>query len=144
MAIANVAFITFLALKNTPLAFLTAYSYERLNPLHQAAGYITITYAFLHATMECVQWAVRMHRKKMLLQVEQIHGITAGSALLVMLIFAILIRRMRYEVFYLSHIFMYIVFVINIGFHQPKVADGVVIITIVAGSMWSLDRLLRA
>jgi predicted ferric reductase len=85
-----------------------------------------------------------MHRKKMLLAVEQIHGITAAAALLVMLVFAILIRRMRYEVFYLSHIVMYIVFIINIAFHQPIVANKVVIVTIVAGSMWSADRLLRA
>jgi predicted ferric reductase len=144
MAIANVAFITFLALKNTPLAFLTAYSYERLNPLHQAAGYITITHAFLHATMQCVLLVDRLHLNKFLLEIEQIHGITAGSALLVMLVFAVLIKRMRYEVFYLSHIFTYIVFIINIAFHQPQVANKVVIITVVAGSMWSLDRLLRA
>jgi hypothetical protein len=135
MAIANIAFITFLALKNTPLATLTAYSYERLNPLHQVGGYTTIIYAFLHVTMQCVQWAARMHRKKQLLVVEQIHGITAALALLVMLVFALLIKRMRYEVFYLSHIFMYIVFIINIAFHQPKIADHVVIITIVAGAM---------
>jgi hypothetical protein len=51
MAISNVAFITFLALKNTPLAYLTAYSYERLNPLHQVAGYTTVTYALLHGIL---------------------------------------------------------------------------------------------
>ena len=52
MAIVNVAFVTFLALKNTPLAFLTAYSYEKLNPLHQVGGYTTIIYVFLHAAMQ--------------------------------------------------------------------------------------------
>jgi predicted ferric reductase len=144
MAIANVAFITFLALKNTPLAFLTAYSYERLNPLHQVGGYTTITYSFLHAIMQCVQWGARMHRKKQLLVVPQIHGITAAASLFVMLVFALLIKRMRYEVFYLSHIFMYIVFIVNIAYHQPKIADKVVIITIVAGAMWGLDRIFRA
>jgi predicted ferric reductase len=144
MAIANVALITFLALKNTPLAILTAYSYEQLNPLHQVGGYTTMIYSFLHALMQCVQWATKMHRSKQLLMVEQIHGITAASALLVMLIFAILIRGMRYEVFYLSHIFMYIVFIVNIAYHQPNIADKVVIITIASGAMWSVDRLLRA
>jgi predicted ferric reductase len=143
MAIANVAFITFLALKNTPLAFLTAYSYERLNPLHQAAGYITIIYVFLHAPMQCVQFT-RLHLNEFLLEMEQIHAITATSALLVMLVFAVLVKRMRYEVFYLSHISMYIIFIINMAFHQPIVANKVIIITVVAGSMRSLDRLLRA
>jgi predicted ferric reductase len=123
---------------------LTAYSYERLNPLHQVGGYTTIIYSFLHATMQCVQWAAKMHRREQLLMVQQIHGITAASAMLVMLIFAILIKRMRYEVFYLSHIFMYIVFIVNIAYHQPNIAEKVVIITIVAGAMWSADRLLKA
>jgi hypothetical protein len=39
MAVCNIALITFLALKNTPLACLTAFSYVRLNCLHHAAGY---------------------------------------------------------------------------------------------------------
>ena len=37
----------FLALKNTPLAILTAYSYERLNSLHRIAGYTTLVYTIL-------------------------------------------------------------------------------------------------
>jgi membrane-bound acyltransferase YfiQ involved in biofilm formation len=49
MAILNMAFLFFLALKNTPLAFLTAYSYERLNGLHQIVGYTTILYTVIHA-----------------------------------------------------------------------------------------------
>lgn len=40
-------FAVFLALKNTPLAILTAYSYERLNSLHQIAGYTTLLYTIL-------------------------------------------------------------------------------------------------
>jgi predicted ferric reductase len=67
-----------------------------------------------------------MHRSKQLLIVEQIHGITAASALLVMLIF------------------IFIVFIINIAYHQPNIANKVVIITIASGAMWSVERLLRA
>ncbi len=48
MAVSNVAFLFFLALKNMPLAFLTAYSYERLNVLHQIAGYTTVLLSILH------------------------------------------------------------------------------------------------
>jgi predicted ferric reductase len=84
-----------------------------------------------------------MHRSKQLLMVEQIQGITAALALLVMLVFAILVRGMRYEVFYLSHIFMYIVLIVNVAYHQPNIADKVAIITIALGAMWSADRLLR-
>lgn len=94
--------------------------------------------------MQCVQGATKRHRSKQLLILEQIHGIAAVSALLFMLIFAILIRGMRYEVFYLNHVFMYIVFIVNIAYHQPNIADKVVIITIASGAMWSADRLFRA
>ena len=49
LATANIAFIFFLALKNTPLGFLTSYSYERLNVLHQIAGYTTVLLSVLHS-----------------------------------------------------------------------------------------------
>ncbi|MBH1945604.1 ferric reductase-like transmembrane domain-containing protein, partial [Erythrobacter sp. YJ-T3-07] len=48
MAGANFALVVFLALKNTPLAILTSYSYERLNPLHQVSGYATIIFMVIH------------------------------------------------------------------------------------------------
>lgn len=54
MAVANLAFVIFLSLRNTPLTFLTAYSYERLNVLHQVAGYSTIAYAMAHAVVYIV------------------------------------------------------------------------------------------
>jgi hypothetical protein len=36
---------------------------------------------------------------------------------------------------------MYVVFLVKIGYHQPKMADKVVIMTIVAGAIWGSDRL---
>lgn len=49
--IANLALVIFLSLKNTPLGFLTSYSYERLQPLHQVAGYTTIACWFMHTVV---------------------------------------------------------------------------------------------
>ncbi len=144
LALANIALITFVALKIPPLPFLTTYSYERLNLLHQVAGYTTIKYSFLHKIMMCVNFANKMHRKKRLLEMPQIHGITVGAALLGLLVFSVLIRKLRHEVFYTSYIFMYIVFIINVGLHQPEIASKDVIVTIFAGAMWGADRLLRA
>jgi predicted ferric reductase len=143
MAISNVAFITFLALKNTPLAYLTAYSYERLNPLHQVAGYTTVTLALLHSITVSVSF-IRLHNKSYLLEAPQLHAMAAVSAFFVLLVFAILVKRIRYEVFYISHILMYMVIIINIGFHRPLLSTRSVIITGFAGGLWGLDRLLRA
>ncbi|KAE8443730.1 hypothetical protein EG329_001410 [Mollisiaceae sp. DMI_Dod_QoI] len=143
MTLINVAFIVFLALKNTPLAFLTSYSYERLNLLHQVGGYTTITFALLHTITICTAFKDKMHRPGILLKTPQINGMTAVVALFVMLVFALLIRRVRYEVFYISHILMFMLFIINAALHQPEVKAKVVIITILSGAMWSSDRVLR-
>jgi predicted ferric reductase len=143
MAISNVAFITFLALKNTPLAYLTAYSYERLNPLHQVAGYTTVTFALLHSITVSVSF-IQLHSKSYLLEAPQLHAMAAVSAFFVLLVFALLVKRIRYEVFYISHILMYMVIIINVGFHRPLLSTRSVIITGFAGGLWGLDRLLRA
>jgi predicted ferric reductase len=142
MAITNIAFITFLALKNTPLAYLTSYSYERLNQLHQIGGYITVTYVFLHITLMCEAFT-KLRRTGILIELSQIHGMIAASAIFVILATAILLRKMRYELFYVTHIMIYILILINAGFHRPDFALKTVIITIFTASMWSSDRILR-
>jgi predicted ferric reductase len=68
----------------------------------------------------------------------------AASAFFALLVFALLVKRIRYEVFYISHILMYMVIIINAGFHCPLLSTRSVIITGVAGGLWGLDRLLRA
>jgi hypothetical protein len=97
MAICNAAFITFLALKNTPLAFLTSYSYERLYPLHQVGEYATITYAFLHATLMCTEFYPKQ-AIGIVLEHNQIDGMIVASALLVNSA-TIFIRKVQYEGF---------------------------------------------
>jgi hypothetical protein len=129
MAIINVTFITFLALKNTPLGFLTSYSYERLNQLHQIAGYMTVTYVFLHLTLMVKEYT-STKKGSVLLSSNQIHGIIAASAMFVTLIAATVIRRLRYELFNIIHILMYILMVINIGLHRADFADKTVIVSV--------------
>ncbi|TVY92228.1 Ferric/cupric reductase transmembrane component, partial [Lachnellula willkommii] len=142
MAILNVCFITFLALKNTPLAFLTAYSYESLNPLHQIGGYTTITCALLHATLQCVYFQ-QVNKLSELREEAQYYGMTAVAAFFVILVTAIAVRKLRYELFYVIHITMYMLIIIMVALHRPEFATKTVIIIIVAGSMWGLDRILR-
>lgn len=48
MAVMNLALAFFLALKNTPLAFLMGLSYEKLNVLHRWTGRTTFVFACLH------------------------------------------------------------------------------------------------
>ncbi|KAK0111505.1 hypothetical protein ONS95_001860 [Cadophora gregata] len=142
MAIGNIAFVTCLALKNTPLAFLTAYSYERLNILHQVAGYTTVIFSLLHGIFISIGF-IKINMRKMLQEHEQTFGITAGVAMFVMMTFALLVRRIRYEVFYVSHIAMFIILIVMVGFHQPHIAEKGAIAVIFAGTIWTCDRILR-
>jgi predicted ferric reductase len=144
MAIINACFITFLSLKNTPLAYLTAYSHERLNILHQVGGYTTVIYALLHGTMQSYTWVHQMKRPAMLLELANVCGILAASAMFVTAVSAIIIRHIRYEVFYVIHIAMYIVILVALGLHQPNFAGKAIIVTILMACMWGSDRLLRS
>jgi hypothetical protein len=51
---ALLVFVIFLSLKNTPLAILTTYSYEKLNFFHQVAGYSLIAFTFAHTVVMLV------------------------------------------------------------------------------------------
>ena len=142
VAVSNLAFITFLALKNTPLGFLTGYSYESLNVLHQLAGYCTIIWSLLHAVVYIVAWS-QTNSLAELLEMNQVMGIIAGFAMLTILATALLLRRLRYEVFYIVHIVMFMLILIVVGMHRPELSTKTLVIVIFAASIWILDRLVR-
>lgn len=139
---ANFAIVVFLALKNTPLALLSAYSYERLNGLHQVAGYTSFVYLVLHAAMYSHYFLIN-DRAEMLQTPSSIAGIVAGFAFLGLLVSAVVIRRIWYEAFYVSHILFFIVALICSAYHQPALEDGLIIIFAVIAAMWGADRILR-
>ena len=136
------AFVVFLALKNTPLAFLTAYSYERLSNLHQIAGCTTFLLTILHAVVYTVFfWKRDMLR--ILREQEQIAGIVAGFAFLGVFASAMCLRRFAYETFYAMHILCFIISVVAIGLHRPEFHERTPIIICLTAGMFIADRLLR-
>lgn len=140
---ANFAVVVFLALKNTPLAFLSAYSYERLNGLHQIAGYTSFVYLVLHAAMYTHYFLIN-DRAEMLETQSSVAGIVAGFAFLGVVASAVIIRRIWYEAFYVSHILFFIVALICSAIHQPALEDGLIIIFALIAAMWGADRIIRA
>lgn len=64
--------------------------------------------------------------------------------MLVTLFAALIMKRLRYEVFYVTHVTMYMLIIINVALHRPDFAKKTVIIPIVAAAMWGSDRILRA
>ncbi|CAJ2503027.1 Uu.00g104210.m01.CDS01 [Anthostomella pinea] len=143
MAAGNMALVVFLALKNTPLAFLTAYSYERLNGLHQIAGYTTLLYAILHGTIypayfiKAEQWEV--------LHLEIVNaGIVLGFATLSTVLAGTILRRLNYELFYIVHLVLFVVIVVALGLHRPSFEKfKILIVTVLIAAMWFADRLIR-
>lgn len=142
VAASNIAFITFLSLKNTPLGFLTGYSYERLN-VHQVAGYCTITWSMLHAVVYVAAWS-KTNSLPNLLEKSQVMGIISGFAMLAILGTALLLRKLRYEVFYIVHIIMFmLILIIVVGMHRPDLSRKTLVIILFAASIWVFDRVLR-
>ena len=150
-------------MRNTPLAFLTAYSYERLNVLHQVAGYSTIAFAIAHAVVYTVsvscklpltnqasfetlltpsQWS-KLDNLHELLYTVQIFGMTAGFAMLAMLGSSLLLRKLQYETFLIIHILMSILILITVGMHRPDMTKKTLVIITFAASIWVVDRILR-
>lgn len=142
VAVSNLVFITFLSLKNTPLGFLTGYTHERLNALHQVAGYCTVFWSMLHAVVYITAWS-QTNNLPELLEKTQIMGIIGGFAMLTILATTLLLRKLRYEVFYIVHIVMFMLILIVIGMHRPNISTHTLIIIIFAASIWVLDRLIR-
>ncbi|KAA6408914.1 MAG: FAD-binding 8 [Lasallia pustulata] len=144
IAVVNMALVFFLALKNTPLAFLSATSYEKLQPLHQIAGYWTIFAAILHGVLYTITFA-QNHVLDLFKERDQYVGVIAGFAMLLILASTIsVVRRRRYEVFYVIHISMIIVILITVGLHRPDLTLRTLPIVLFAGSIWILDRVLRS
>ncbi|TVY94022.1 Ferric/cupric reductase transmembrane component [Lachnellula willkommii] len=143
ISVANLGLVTFLSLKNTPLAFLTAYSYERLNVLHRIAGYSLLVSMILHATIY-LAGDIDQDNLANLREDAQVEGIIAGFLMLLSVALAVLIRKIRYEVFYVTHVVLFIVIIILVGMHRPDFTTKTVIGVIVIGSLWFADRVIRS
>lgn len=142
LSLTNMLFSVFLALKNTPLAWLTAWSYERLNILHRYSGFFAVLHMIIHACSYSAYFASK-GQPEMLTMQSSIYGILAGSSFFLLGLSGIVLRPWWYELFYYVHIIFFILAAVMTGLHQPSIVDGFLIITALAGGMWALDRLIR-
>ncbi|UKZ73309.1 hypothetical protein TrVFT333_000952 [Trichoderma virens FT-333] len=142
MAVANLVVLIFLALKNTPLAFLTAWSYERLNILHQIAGSMCIIFVIIHACCYSSYFGFA-GRISILREESVIYGEIAGLSFFIVGFAGVVIRRWWYELFYYIHISFWILAIVMVGLHQPSFGEKIVYVVIVTAGIWVLDRLVR-
>lgn len=139
----NLSLVVFLALKNTPLAFLTAYSYERLNCLHQIAGCTMFLSMLIHAACYTAFFNSEGRMQDIYSEQSTIAAIVAGFGFLTVVFSALVIRHIWYELFYVTHIAAWIMGIVAVGFHRPELAKKAFIIIVLAAAMWFTDRVIR-
>ncbi|KAI1337517.1 ferric reductase NAD binding domain-containing protein [Xylariaceae sp. FL0016] len=144
MATANMLIVTFLSLKNTPLALLTEYSYEQLNCLHRVAGYVTLVQTILHGSIYSARF-LEMGEAAIFQEQNIIAGIPLGFATLFTSAAGFFLMRRRYELFYVIHVALFIVIVVCLGLHRPSFEpDKTLCVTVIIACIWGADRLIRA
>jgi predicted ferric reductase len=96
----------------------------------------------MHAVVYIIAWS-KSNSLDQLLERTQVAGIVAGFAMVTILGTVLLLRKLRYEVFYVVHIVMFMLILITVRMHRPELATKTLIIVIFAASIWGLDRILR-
>ncbi|EFX01008.1 ferric reductase transmembrane component 5 [Grosmannia clavigera kw1407] len=134
--------VVVLSMRNTPMGLLTGYTYERLQVLHRTAGYTAIFYMILHMILYCINYG-RNDKLDELKALNMVMGIIAGCAMFVMLILSLILRRHQYELFYASHVCLFLLVTITLGRHRPKWKKAVPQACVFAACMWFIDRICR-
>ncbi|KAH8694383.1 ferric reductase like transmembrane component [Ilyonectria robusta] len=143
LAVANICLTVFLSLKNTPLGFLTGWSYERLNSLHRVSGMTSLILVIIHGVSYSSFFLDQQNSARLRVK-EEIFGIVAGFTVLMVVAVALTLQRRVYELFYFLHIFFFVVSMIFICLHHPTAGERVIIAIGVATGIWLLDRVVRA
>ncbi|KAK7423093.1 hypothetical protein QQX98_001169 [Neonectria punicea] len=142
MAIANTLILIVLALKNTPLVFVTAWSHERLNIFHRVAGFTTVVFVIIHGCSYAAVFGMQ-GRLSRLAELKEIFGIIAGFSFLCVAIAGAVVRKWWYELFYFLHVTFWMLAIVMVGLHQPEPTKKILIVTCTAAGLWGLDRLIR-
>lgn len=141
MAIANLTVTICLSIKNTPLSYI-AWSYERINILHQVAGGTTFSFVVLHVSFY-TSYFVHEGRPSRLLYKEEICGMVAALCFLLLVFSGAVVRNWWYELFYYMHICSWVVGIITLSLHQPEFTKKIIFILIAVAGIWVLDRIVR-
>ncbi|GKT76921.1 ferric reductase transmembrane component 5 [Colletotrichum tofieldiae] len=135
------ALCVFFGLKNTPLTLAVAASHAQLNILHRIVGYTAVFLVLLHAIFYTIHFG-RQGRWATLIEEENLDGIGAGVAMLVLLMG--ILRHRGYEIFYISHIAGFMAAVVLTSLHRPIWAKKLPVAMLFIAGLWVSDRIIRA
>ncbi|RKL32519.1 hypothetical protein BFJ72_g10462 [Fusarium proliferatum] len=140
MCAGNMGLCVFFGLKNTPLGLFASVSHSQLNILHRVVGYTTVFLLALHALVYTIHFG-RQGRLVQLLKKEDLEGMGAGIAMLVLLMGVF--RHKHYELFYASHVIGFVAVVLLTALHRPNWAKKIPTVMLTIFSVWAVDRLIR-
>ncbi|KAG4261887.1 hypothetical protein FPRO03_11355 [Fusarium proliferatum] len=140
MCAGNMGLCVFFGLKNTPLGLFASVSHSQLNILHRVVGYTTVFLLALHALVYTIHFG-RQGRLVQLLKKEDLEGMGAGIAMLVLLMGVF--RHKHYELFYASHVIGFVAVVLLTALHRPNWAKKIPTVMLIIFSIWAVDRLIR-
>ncbi|CVL06855.1 related to ferric-chelate reductase [Fusarium mangiferae] len=140
MCAGNMGLCVFFGLKNTPLGLFASVSHSQLNILHRVVGYTTAFLLALHALVYTIHFG-RQGRLVQLLKKEDLEGMGAGIAMLVLLMGVF--RHKHYELFYASHVIGFVAVVLLTALHRPNWAKKIPTVMLIIFSVWTMDRLIR-
>ncbi|EIN12070.1 hypothetical protein PUNSTDRAFT_119206 [Punctularia strigosozonata HHB-11173 SS5] len=141
VAIAQLPLAFSLVMKNNPVAWLAGVGYEKLNYLHRVVGIAIAISSNFHGFAYIFKYSKNGDLTTKFKQAENIWGLAAMmvlDVLLIMLSFPVL-RRRWYRVFYVSHVFGAIMFVVTTYYHEARTAQY----AFGTAMLYAADRALR-
>jgi hypothetical protein len=71
-------------------------------------------------------------------------GIVLGFSMFFTVLTGMIVRRIKYELFYIIHLGLFVIVVVTLGLHRPSFnKDKTLIVTVLVASLWCCDRLIR-
>ncbi|KAL7273461.1 peroxisomal targeting signal 2 receptor [Rhizina undulata] len=140
MSAVNCGLMLVFAMKNTPLAKITGYSYEKLNVFHRWVSLTAFALAVIHTvSVTLTTYRVVPPQTYILLSAENILGMVSMAVWAVMMFSFYVLRKRFYEYFYFLHITLFPAMFVTLMLHNRYAVAPV----IAALGVYAIDRAIR-
>jgi predicted ferric reductase len=140
IAMSQIPIVYLLATKNNILGIFIGLGYEKLNYIHRFAGTLLVIASNLHSLGYIYQWTIDHTFSTNIRMPARIWAFVALATVDLMCLFSMpFFRRRAYNLFYFSHVVLFILFLPAVHAHVPSIWPYV----IAAAGIISLDYLIR-
>lgn len=140
VAVSQIPFVVALAMKNNIISMLIGIGWDHMNYIHRFTGRLLVIAANVHAIGYIYRWTILGKFTRHIEQPRYIWGIVALVCVDVLFFFSLAIWRQRaYNVFFVSHVVAFILFLVAVCFHMRDALPYV----LVGAGIYVVDLLLR-